>query len=401
LSIKPLNAPWSIPLGITSAFNPNESTSKFTVGVSCTVMSPVSCCPLIAKLIEYVSNTVIGNLNISGNLQSKKLNLTADTNQIVFHSDSTMKTYLQDSAILTGDKYLTLPNLNGTLATNVVAGGGTGATTFNARGVIVGGITTTGELSSIATTASAGKVLTNIGSASYPAWSTVIFPYSAVTAGQIMYGTALNTIGGSSSFTWSSGALISSGTSSSYRLADADIGADDMDLTNNANKFNLVWKDSTVNVFEAGSSGAVTLSAEGQNTQTDGHLVVGSGTAGTNYTMIFNGASADGTFTWYPDVRVLKFDQSLNVTDNIRATDILARNINITGNLFGVNSNSTIHDLNATGTVNSLESYKINGVVGLTVNYTVVCDVDLIGLTKKYQNFTVTGGLIVGNTSCA
>jgi len=61
---------------------------------------------------------------------------------------------------------------------------------------------------------------------------------------------------------------------------------------------------------------------------------------------------------------------------------------NITGNL-------TVINLNVTG-----NSITINRSVGKTETYQIVCDVDLVGLTKKYQNFTYTGGILTSNTTC-
>lgn len=59
--------------------------------------------------------------------------------------------------------------------------------------------------------------------------------------------------------------------------------------------------------------------------------------------------------------------------------------------------NGSIYADNYTGTFYSNSS----GAVGITKQYELVCDVDLVGLTKKYQNFTYSGGILTGNTSCA
>lgn len=38
---------------------------------------------------------------------------------------------------------------------------------------------------------------------------------------------------------------------------------------------------------------------------------------------------------------------------------------------------------------------------GINITQRVVCNVDLIGLTKSFQNFTYVGGTLVSNTSCS
>lgn len=56
--------------------------------------------------------------------------------------------------------------------TAVVAGGGTGVTSFTAYSVIAGGTTSTGVLQSVATVGSSGQVLTSNGAAALPTWQT-------------------------------------------------------------------------------------------------------------------------------------------------------------------------------------------------------------------------------------
>lgn len=53
------------------------------------------------------------------------------------------------------------------------------------------------------------------------------------------------------------------------------------------------------------------------------------------------------------------------------------------------------------------QNFAQNGVTtctplpsGVFINVSLVCDVDLVGLTKKYQNFTYTNGYLESNTSC-
>ena len=55
----------------------------------------------------------------------------------------------------------------------------------------------------------------------------------------------------------------------------------------------------------------------------------------------------------------------------------------------------TSGNLNVTG---NITAPNIN--YGLNQTFKIVCDVDLVALTKKYQNFTYTGGILTSNTTC-
>ncbi len=75
--------------------------------------------------------------------------------------------------------------------TAVVAGGGTGAVTFTAHGVLIG----EGTSAVVATAAgTAGQVLTSGGASADPVWTTATFP-STATAGALIAATATNVIG--------------------------------------------------------------------------------------------------------------------------------------------------------------------------------------------------------------
>ena len=73
----------------------------------------------------------------------------------------------------------------------------------------------------------------------------------------------------------------------------------------------------------------------------------------------------------------------------------------VTGGNLDVNNNLLVVNNITAGNVNTLTNFSVNNNQGLTFNYTTVCDVNLVALTKKYQNFTVKGGIIVSNSSCA
>jgi hypothetical protein len=83
---------------------------------------------------------------------------------------------------------------NPTFGTAVVAGGGTGDTSFTAYAVITGGTTSTGALQNVSGVGSSGQVLTSSGAGALPVWSTpsVAFAYTAVNAAASPY-TVLST----------------------------------------------------------------------------------------------------------------------------------------------------------------------------------------------------------------
>ena len=71
-----------------------------------------------------------------------------------------------------------------TYGTAVVAGGGTGATSFTAYSVITGGTTSTGALQNVSGVGTTGQVLTSNGASALPSWqnaSSSVFPWTDVT----------------------------------------------------------------------------------------------------------------------------------------------------------------------------------------------------------------------------
>lgn len=73
------------------------------------------------------------------------------------------------------------------LGTAKVPGGGTGATSFNAYGVIIAGSSTTGALQSTTSPSTAGQGLVSAGVSAVPVWQNV-FPGYAVAANNFIYG---------------------------------------------------------------------------------------------------------------------------------------------------------------------------------------------------------------------
>jgi hypothetical protein len=55
-------------------------------------------------------------------------------------------------------------------------------------------------------------------------------------------------------------------------------------------------------------------------------------------------------------------------------------------------------NLNVTGNVTANGIYKIGNQNGINGNFTILKDVDLIGLTKTYCNLNFSGGILVGSS---
>lgn len=84
-----------------------------------------------------------------------------------------------------------------TFGTAVVAGGGTGATSFTAYAVICGGTTSTGSLQSVASVGTSGQVLTSNGAGALPTFQT----YVPTASGFVAYASAnLNSVTGDGTF---------------------------------------------------------------------------------------------------------------------------------------------------------------------------------------------------------
>lgn len=188
----------------------------FKVEMPMTVGDDLTANAITGTSFTIGANTLDGTewANLDGQNQSVKttssptfttLNLTADTNQIVFDSDAGVTTTLRDTAA-TSSKTISLPNYTGTLyitgGTDVsVADGGTGRSSHTAYALIAGGTTTTGAQQSIANSATAGTILRSSGTSVLPAWSTATYP-ATTTDNQLLYSSSANTIGGSANLTF-------------------------------------------------------------------------------------------------------------------------------------------------------------------------------------------------------
>ena len=89
------------------------------------------------------------------------------------------------------------------------------------------------------------------------------------------------------------------------------------------------------------------------------------------------------------------YNQSLNTSDSVMFNNLTATNIFATGNV-GIGTAGPTDKLSVGGTINAL-ALKVNNTAGLNATYTILKDVDLVGLTKTYCNLTFTGGLMTGS----
>lgn len=169
-----------------------------------------------------------------------------------------------------GTSHLNALNL-GTALT--VSSGGTGATSFNARGVILGGTATTGALQSIAPSATMGVYLRGAGSSANPIWSSLVLP-DRCTLSQITFCNASNQYGTSSEMTYGSNIFSLTNTLPSINLVDTTLNSDDLNMSVDSNKFILRWISSNIKFFEATSTGSINISSIGENLTVAGHLIV-------------------------------------------------------------------------------------------------------------------------------
>jgi hypothetical protein len=109
------------------------------------------------------------------------------------------------------------------------------------------------------------------------------------------------------------------------------------------------------------------------------------------------GSRMTGTMSRWTGYSDYDTDMTLSVGKNGASVPFLyavsgaTTNITLTGKL----------DVN--GSMNVTGNLQVSGNItgnGISNTFTSVCFVDLVGLTKKMQNFTYRGGILVSNTSC-
>lgn len=182
---------------------------------------------------NYVEITSTGILNLTGK------NITANESEICTADNGVCpQGNMSFNESYTDTLYYPINNPNNYLnkTTNIVSNGGTGASAFNARGVIIGGITTVSPLQSIANSATAGVYLRGAGSTSNPIWSTMTLPNLCSTT-NVPFCTATNTLGfgGTSTITFDNVGFQITARSPTLSLDDTNVGGVIWNITNNLN----------------------------------------------------------------------------------------------------------------------------------------------------------------------
>lgn len=227
---------------------------------------------------------------------------------------------------------MTIASTGVTLSTPLAVGsGGTGATIFNARGVVLGGTTSTGALQSIANSATAGVFLRNIGSSSNPAWSTLVLPNSA-TQNYIPYATTLNTWGESVNLQYDGTTFYVTGT-----------GA----------QMENTYTGSIMTTYTTDSTGTLTIQTSGG--ATGDILLVPTGAAAATSILFPTGIVIFGGY---------------GLTNNER----LQWDFETTANKVAVTSASGVNDLNFTGMSLSILSDTLGLILGAGSDMSVYYD---------------------------
>lgn len=88
----------------------------------------------------------------------------------------------------------------------------------------------------------------------------------------------------------------------------------------------------------------------------------------------------------------LTFNANTKVNGNLNVTNQAVINSTI------ISNDITTRNINATGNINTQANFSVNNIQGITGGYTILKDVDLIGLTKTYCNLNFTGGILYSTT---
>jgi hypothetical protein len=121
-----------------------------------------------------------------------------------------------------------------------------------------------------------------------------------------------------------------------------------------------------------------------------------SGTPGNFY--IFEGGVIE--FSFIPKRFSLVYDNSKIYFGESADASIYYDGVNMIINPKEVGSGKfkVLSGLNATEIINTQQNFSVNNIQGITGGYTILKDVDLIGLTKTYCNLNFTGGILYSST---
>lgn len=144
--------------------------------------------------------------------------------------------------------------------------GGTGASSFDARGVIIGGTTTTGALRSVALALLAGATgvhyLTYNGVAGTdPAWSTVGYPATSTINGSIMYTYPYNAFVVDGSIMWNRGVFNLTWGNATIQLNSNSTTNDNYAISDKTGEFIIENLNDGYTAFQINGTGRTTISA--------------------------------------------------------------------------------------------------------------------------------------------
>lgn len=213
---------------------------------------------------DFVNWTQVTNGTM---LQSSQYNTTFNqtlTDNLYYPLNTNPNEYISNSTVAS----LTSLSLTTDLT---VANGGTGASSFNARGVVLGGITTTGALQSLANSATASVYLRNVGSTSNPAWSTLVLP-NACTLNTVTYCSGTNVLAQATGLTFNAVStpivLTVTGNTIAYGLTDSGVGHDDYLIDDTDGVFSIFNNVDSIRGLTIAGTGGISINAGADDTIT-------------------------------------------------------------------------------------------------------------------------------------
>ena len=204
--------------------------------------------------------------------------------------------------------------------TAVVAGGGTGDTSFTAYAVITGGTTATGPLQSIASVGTAGQILTSNGAGALPTFQTGAGATITITgdSGGPLTSGSFTFTGGSTGLTFSGAGTTETLTGT---LVVANGGTGRATLTNHGV---LVGAGtSAITQLAAGSAGQVLQSGGAAADPAYSTATYPSTATGTGTILRADGTNWSATTTTYPNtnaINTIMYASSANVLGSIAAS---------------------------------------------------------------------------------
>lgn len=306
-----------------------------------------------AKLIFGYTDT---DKYIRYNSVSDKIELITDGVAFHFENGTAEFSDITMGGVKLNDSFYPLtsnPNnyLNGT--NNTVANGFTGVNSFNARGVIFGGTTATGDLQSIVNPSTAGLYYRSGGTGINPAWSGVVLPNSC-SINTMTYCSGSNILAQTVGLTYNavSAPAIFTITSNNvaFGLYDNGVGHDDYTLENIDGTFTITNVVDSVDALTIAPTGKILLNAgaDGIINITDrSNLVFSTGTGtkictATNQKMAVYGytpvtqrqlsktALDDGlvTYGWFETHTSMDINRTTHFTNDVN----ISGNLHVDGN---------------------------------------------------------------------